>query len=847
MAENSVRRKHRRASRASLLLGLVVFLPQSAIAQTQAAPPPLGSPAATRSLPGNQLPPLPVPFGGKIEKNATQSTPFWQPQVVPPRGAPNVLLIMTDDVGFGAPSTFGGIIPTPNLDRIARMGLRYTNFHSTSLCSPTRAALLTGRNHHSAGFGVVSEQSTGYPGYDAVITKDKATIAQVLTPNGYATSWFGKNHNTPTYEVSPAGPFVQWPTAGLGFDYFYGFMGGDTSQWTPGNLFRNTTQIYPFVGNPGWNLTTAMADEAVDYLRQVNSVAPDKPFFLYFAPGGTHAPHHPTKEWVDRISAMRLFDEGWNKLRERIFANQKKLGVIPANARLSPWPKELLKEWDQLTPDEKKMFIRQVEVYAAYLAYTDHEIGRVIDEVERQGKLDNTLIIYISGDNGGSAEGQPIGTPNEVAMFNGVQVPVEDQLKYFYDKWGTEYTYNHMAVGWAWAFSTPFRWTKQIPNYFGGTRQGVAMAWPARIKDAGGIRTQFHHVIDIMPTILDAARIQAPQTVDGIVQAPIEGLSMTYTWDRANAAMPSMRTTQYFEMMGVQGLYNEGWIASSVVTRPPWVVIGPVDQDPAGAQWELYDLTKDPTQIDNVASRYPEKLTEMKALFAREASRYQVYPLDASVATRLVTPRPSTSAGRTSFNYPGPMTGISNGVAPSILNASYRFIADVEVPASGAEGMIITQGGRFGGYGLYVWQNKPVFVWSMIGLPAPIRFESTEPLAPGKRQITFEFSYDGIGIGTLAFNSLSGIGQGGTGTLKVDGKTVATARMERSFPLILAWDENMDIGSDTGTPVDDARYQVPFAFTGKLNNVRLDIDRPQLSAADIARLEAAQRNNKVSE
>ena len=471
--------------------------------------------------------------------------------MVPPKGAPNILLIMTDDVGFGAPSTFGGVIPTPALDRIASNGLRYTNFHSTSLCSPTRAALITGRNHHSVGFGVISEAATGFPGYNSVIGKDNATIGRVLKENGYRTAWFGKDHNTPSFAASQAGPFDQWPT-GMGFDYFYGFVGGDASQWEP-NLFRNTTAIVPYVGKPGWNLTTAMADDAIHWVNQLNDIDPALPFFVYYVPGGTHAPHHPTPEWIQKIHDMHLFDNGWNALRDTIFANQKKLGVIAADAKLTPWPDDLLKTWDKTTPEERKLFIRQAEVYAAYLAYTDAEIGRVIDTVDRLGKLDNTLIIYISGDNGASAEGSPNGTPSEVLQFNGVELTPQQQMA-FYDAWGSQYAYNHMAVPWAWAFDTPYKWTKQVPSFFGGTRQGMAISWPARITDKGGTRWQFHHVIDIMPTLLEATGIPAPSIVDGIAQKPIEGVSMAYTWDKANANAPTQHNTQYFEMMGVQGL-----------------------------------------------------------------------------------------------------------------------------------------------------------------------------------------------------------------------------------------------------------------------------------------------------
>ena len=465
----------------------------------------LGSSTATTTLDGKQLPPPDPQFGGVIKEKAAESKAWWAPRVVPPKGAPNVLLIMTDDVGFGAPGTFGGVVPTPAMDRIAKSGLRYTNFHSTSLCSPSRAALITGRNHHVAGFGVVGEIATGFPGYDSVIRKENGTIGTILKENGYATSWFGKNHNTPFYQATQAGPFDQWPN-GMGFEYFYGFVGGDASQWQP-NLYRNTTAIYPFEGKPGWNLTTAMADEAIQYMKELKEIAPDKPFLVYYVPGGTHAPHHPTPEWIKKISEMHLFDAGWNRVRETIFANQKRLGIMPANAQLTPWPKEL-PEWDSLGILEKKLFVKQADVYGAYLAYTDHEIGRVIQAVEDLGQLDNTLIIYISGDNGGSPEGMLNGTPNEFTTFNGVPVPVKDQFLW-YEFWGSERTFPHFAAPWAWAMDTPFKWTKQVASHYGGTAQGVAMSWPGHINDAGGIRRQFHHLIDVVPTILEATGIRA--------------------------------------------------------------------------------------------------------------------------------------------------------------------------------------------------------------------------------------------------------------------------------------------------------------------------------------------------
>ena len=801
---------------------------------------PLGAPSATVTIPGDRLPQPPVPFGGEINLNALQSKPFWPPTVVPPEGAPNVLLIMTDDTGFGAGSTFGGVIPMPTLDRLATQGLRYTNMNSTALCSPSRAALITGRNHHSMGFGVVSEQATGFPGYDSFMTKDKATVGAILRGHGYATSWFGKNHNTPNFQASQVGPFDQWPT-GLGFDYFYGFIGGDTSQWQP-NLFRGTTPIYPYVGHPGWNLITGMADDAIHWVNQLDQVAPDKPFFLYFVPGATHAPHHPTPEWIKKISDLHLFDGGWNKLRETIFANQKKLGVIPQDAQLTPWPSDLLKNWDQLSADEQKLFVRQADVYAAYLAYADDEIGRVIQAVADMGKLDNTLIIYIVGDNGGSAEGSLIGTPNEVASIQGIDVPVADQLKYFYDAWGSDRTYPHMAVAWSWAFDTPFAWTKQVASHFGGTRQGMVVAWPNVIKDKGSVRNQFHHFIDIVPTILDASGIQAPQTVDGVTQSPIEGVSMAYTFDAANANAPSDHHTQYFEMMGDRALYHDGWIASTKVVRPPWNTVGAVNPDPANnVSWELYDLQKDWTQANDVAAAEPRKLKELQDLFWIEASKYQVLPLDASVATRVIAPKPSLAAGRSTFIYTSELTGLPPGDAPSLLNTSYVMTAEIEIPQAGAEGMLNTTGGRFGGYGFYLLKNKPVFLWNLLDLER-VRWEGKDALTPGKHTLEFDFKYDGLGFATLAFNSVSGIGQGGTGVLKVDGKEVASQKLEHTIPVLLQWDETFDVGADTGTPVDDQDYQVPFRFTGKLDKLTIAIDRPQLTPADEQKLmEAMQK------
>jgi arylsulfatase len=618
--------------------------------------------------------------------------------------------------------------------------------------------------------------------------------------------------------ASQAGPFDQWPV-GMGFEYFYGFVGGDASQWQP-NLTRNTTPISPYIGKPGWNLTTAMADEAIGWMNQLNELAPDKPFFCYYVPGGTHAPHHATPEWIKKIEDLKLFEEGWNKLREKIFSNQKKLGVIPQDAKLTPWPKDLLKDWDALNADEKKLFLKQVNVYAAYLAYTDHEIGRVIDAVEKMGKLDNTLIIYISGDNGSSAEGSPNGTPNEVAQFNGIGFPVERQLKEFYDVWGSDKTYNHMAVGWTWAFDTPFKWTKQMASHFGGTKQGMCMAWPNKIKDAGGIRHQFHHVIDIVPTILEATGLPAPVSVNGIGQKPMDGVSMAYTWDKTNAGVPSRRKTQYFEMMGNRSLYHDGWVACTTPIFAPWNLAGTPPPDVAnGYKWELYNVAKDWTQDNDLAKANPEKLKELQDLFWVEAAKFQVLPLDNALATRFASPKPSLTAGRSTFSYTTQVTGIPRGDAPNVLNRSFSITAEVDVKADD-EGMLNTNGGRFAGYGLYLVKGKPVFTYNVADF-ARFRWEGKNPLTPGKHTVEFEFAYDGPGMG-----------KGGTGILKVDGKAVDTKKAPATLAITTQWDETFDVGSDSGTPVDDEDYACPFNFTGKLEKLTVKIGPNQMLPAE---------------
>jgi arylsulfatase len=774
----------------------------------------LGSPSATTTIQGNQIPAPEPKFGGVIKETLQGSKTWWPPRIVPPKGAPNVLLIMTDDQGYGVAGTFGGVVPTPALDRIAKTGLRYTNFNSTALCSPTRAALITGRNHHSGGFGVITELSTGFPGYDSIIGADNATIGRVLKNNGYATSWFGKNHNTPDFQYSIAGPFDQWPS-GMGFDYFYGFMGGETDQWTP-YLFENNRQIFPWVGKKDYNLITDMADKAIDYMKGVKAAAPASPWFVYYVPGGTHSPHQPKAEWVAKFKGK--FDMGWNALREQIFANQKRLGVIPENAKLTDWPDSLPK-WETLSADEKKLFARQAEVFAGYAAYTDNEIGRVIQQVEDMGDLDNTLIIYIVGDNGTSPEGTLAGTPNQWTAYNGIlDIPIAEQLK-FYDAWGSAATYPHMAVAWSWAFDTPFKWTKQIASHFGGTRQGMVISWPNRIKDAGGIRDQFHHIIDIVPTILEATGVKAPEMVDGIKQKPIEGVSMVYTFDKANASAPTTHHVQYFEMISNRGIFKDGWYANTTPPVPPWVLNAPMPS-PKDYKWELYNLTEDYSQADDLAAKMPDKLKELQAVFDQEAAKYQVLPLDNRQFARAVEPRPSTTAGRSVFTYTGVNPGIATSNAPNTIGRSYTVTAEVDVPKGGGNGMLATLGGRWGGWGLYLLNGKPVFDYNMLILHQ-YRWVGKDALTPGKHNIVFDYTYDGPGIA-----------KGGSGVLSVDGKTVATGKQENSVAFLQVADETFDVGIDLRTAINDKDYQVPFPFNGKIDNLTVKLGPSQLAQAD---------------
>jgi arylsulfatase len=603
----------------------------------------------------------------------------------------------------------------------------------------------------------------------------------------------------------------------MGFEYFYGFMGGETNQWQP-FLFRDHTAIFPWVGHPGYNLTTDMADEAIKYVKELNATAPDKPFFLYYVPGGTHAPHHPTPEWIKKISDMHLFDEGWNKLRETIFANQKRLGVIPSGTQLTPWPDSLAK-WDTLNPDEKKLFIHQAEIFAAYAAYTDHEIGRVIQAVEDLGKLDNTLIIYISGDNGTSAEGSTVGTVFDMAAIQAINMSVADQLKY-YNVLGSDKTAPHMSVAWSWAFDTPFKWTKQVASYFGGTRQGMCISWPGHIKDVGGIRSQFHHMIDIVPTILEVSRIPAPEYVDGIKQAPIEGVSMAYTFDSANASAPSKRQTQYFEMLGNRALYHDGWIAATPPPQPPWL-LGTAPMPPLNEyKWELYNIADDYSQNNDLAAQNPDKLKELQALFTEEAKKYQVLPLDNSWLARVAVPRPNAVAGRNEFTYSGELSGVPYSSAPDLIGRSFKITADVQIPPKGAEGVLNTLGGRFGGYGLYLLKGKPVFTYNLLALQH-FRWEGAQALTPGKHTIVFDFKYDGPGPA-----------KGGTGVLSVDGKEVARKTIPHTIPAVMSIDESFDVGVDTRTSVDDKDYQPPFRFTGTLSKLMIEPGPTQLTSDD---------------
>jgi arylsulfatase A-like enzyme len=771
------------------------------------------------------------PFKGTIGRTARESTPDFPKPIEAPKGAPNILLILTDDVGFGATSTFGGAIPTPTMDQLAKAGLSYNTFHTTALCSPTRSALITGRNHHTNATGVITEMGTGYPGYNSLMPKSSGTVGEILKQNGYSTAWFGKNHNVPDWQTSQAGPFDLWPTA-LGFDYFYGFIGGDTDQWHSA-IFEGTIPIEAEEqrGPNPKHFDELMADKAITWIRTQHSLAPDKPFFAYYAPGLTHAPHHAPKEWIAKFKGQ--FDQGWDKLREETFARQKQMGIIPANTELTHRPKEI-PAWDSLSADQKRLYAHMMEVYAGSLAYVDYNIGRVIKAVEETGELDNTLIFYEMGDNGASGEGTLQGLANEVGVAgNGVEETIPYLLSIM-DDLGGPTTYNHYPVGWAHAMDTPFQWTKQVASHFGGTRNGLVISWPKRIKQTGEVRSQFSSVIDITPTILEAVGVKAPTMLNGVKQTPIEGFSLVYTFDDAKA--PTRHKSQYFELMANRGIYDNGWMANTTPLKLPWakVSLDAPTPNPDDFKWELYNVAEDFSQANNLAAQNPAKLKELQAAFEREAKKYNVYPLDSSLAERMdVRLRPSLTRGRSTFTYYPGTVRVPEGAAPDLKNKSYSVTAEVEIPSGGAEGVLITQGGRFGGWGMLVLDAKPQFVHAFSNQPQhKYRVASNEALAPGKHTIKFDFKYDGPGYG-----------KSGTGTLSVDGKQVAEGKIEHTIPTRFSLDETLDVGEDTGTPVvEDYVDKMPFKFTGVLKKVVIELGKSGLTAQDEKGLEDNEEN-----
>lgn len=723
---------------------------------------------------------------------AATTAPGYAPSPRAPQGAPNVLIILTDDVGFAASSTFGGPIPTLTFDALAAQGLRYNRFHTTALCSPTRAALLTGRNHHAVNAGVVSEIATGRPGYNGVLPDDAVTFGRVLKDNGYSTAFIGKNHSTPDWESGPSGPFERWPN-GFGFDYFFGFNGGETNQWAPA-LVENRNLIEPPTNDPKYILDHDLADRTVNWLRTQNSTAPDKPFLVYYAPGTAHGPHHAPREWIDRFKGQ--FDQGWDKMREETFARQKKLGVIPAGAKLTPRPSQI-PAWDSLSADQKKLYARMMEVYAGALAYSDNQMSRVIDEIRQEGKLDNTLIIYIQGDNGASAEGGLGGTTNEMAGLGGIYEPTEFTLSKI-DTLGGPMAFGHYPVGWAWAMDTPFQWAKQVASHLGGVRNGMVVSWPARIKDVGQVRSQFAHVVDIAPTLYDAIGIKIPASVDGVAIKPLDGKSLAASFSSKTA--PG-RDVQYFEMFGNRSIYDHGWMASTTPERYPWTP--GKDVDAAKFKWELYNLDKDFSQADDLAAKFPKKLAELQATFEREAQRNHVLPVQASIADRLSNAnRPSPLGGKSELRFYPSETRYPNGVFPDIRNRSWKISAAVKLGTVGESGTVVTQGGRFGGWGLVMLGGKPTFAYKRSSLPEDqYRLESPTALGPGAHRIDVDFAYDG-----------GGMGQGGVVTMSVDGAEVGKTRLEKT--VAGAWSlEGAAIGWDSGTPVLED-YRVPFPLAG---------------------------------
>jgi arylsulfatase len=774
------------------------------------------------------LPPPEAPFGGVIGRTYKDSTPSKIPVVRAHEGAPNVLVVLIDDCGFGQWGTFGGQIPTPNLDKLAQNGLRYTRFHTTALCSPTRAALLTGRNHHSCATGNVTEVGTSFPGYTGQIPKSCAMVSEVVRQNGYSTAWFGKNHNIPDWETSVSGPFDRWPIL-QGFDHFYGFIGGEANQWAPA-LYDGTTPVemaVPKGREDNYTLNEHLADKAIDYVRRQKSVTPDRPFFVYYAPGATHAPHHVPGEWMAKFRGQ--FDQGWDKYREETYQRQLKLGVIPGDTRLTPRPKEI-PAWDSLTADQKKVAARLMEAFAAYTAQTDHEVGRLIRAIEDTGQLDNTLIFWEIGDNGASLEGTLHGVFNEMSALNGVPEDAAFALRHI-DEIGGPKAYNHYPVGWAWAMNTPFQWGKQVASHLGGVRNPLVVSWPKRIKDRGGVRTQFHHVIDVAPTILEAAGIPEPTAVNGVPQRPIEGVSMLYSF--ADAKAKGNRKTQYFEMFGNRAVYDNGWIATCRHGRLPWQSIGTVDFDKD--EWQLYNLDDDFSEATDLAAKHPRKLRELQDLFWVEAARYNVLPLDDRFIERADPAlRPSLIEGRTKFTYFPGVRRVPESSSPNAKNKSYTITVEVEVPKDGADGVLVAAGGTAGGYALFVKDGKPIYEYNYFTAER-FRIAGKDALAPGKHTVRFEFRYDG-----------GGVGKGGTGTILVDGKEAAKGRVEKTVLGRFSADETFDTGEDTGSPVSEL-YKAPFRFAGTIRKIEIDLTPGKLGAADREKLRKAEALFRLAE
>ena len=760
---------------------------------------------------GKQRSHLPIPDRprtGLITYDAKDPETRYPPieQLRPPKGSPNILVILIDDAGFGASSAFGGPCQTPNAERLAAGGLKYTRFHTTALCSPTRQALLTGRNHHSVGMGGITEIASGSPGYSSVLPNTAAPIAKTLKLNGYATAQFGKCHEVPVWETSPAGPFNAWPTGGGGFEYFYGFIGGEAHQWYP-SLYEGTTPIeVKTTPEEGYHFMADMTDKAIGWIGQQRALMPDKPFFVYFAPGATHAPHHVPKEWADKYTGK--FDGGWDKLREETIARQKALGVIPPDCRLTARHKEI-PAWDAMPDDLKPVLRRQMEVYAGFLEYTDHHVGRLLDSLKQVGALDDTLVYYIIGDNGASAEGTLNGTYNEMINFNGMAaIETPAFLNARIDKLGGPESYNHYAVGWAHAMNTPYQWTKQVASHWGGTRNGTIVHWPKGIKARGEIRSQFHHVIDIAPTLLEAAGLPEPISVEGVHQKPIQGVSMLYSFNDAKAA--ERHETQYFEMFGNRGIYHKGWTA---VTRhkTPWILIG--EKTPAFDDdvWELYDTSKDWSQANDLSKQMPDKLHELQRLWLIEATRYDVLPLDDDLGKRMnpdTAGRPVLIKGNTQVLFAG-MGRLSENSVVSIKNKSHAVTAEIEVPKSGAEGVIIAQGGNIGGWALYAKGGKLKYCYNLLGVQY-FYVEATSAMPAGAHQVRMEFAYAG-----------GGLGKGGKVSLYVDGAQVGEGTVAATAAMIFSADDGCDVGEDTGSPVSEDYGPHGNAFSGRVKGVQI--------------------------